>query len=98
MEFFRIHKDIPFMRHSSSALARTLVGGWEVSGIVTIESGLPLNVTISGPQGGNGLPSAQNRPDKAGSLVAPHTKGTVNAHLSTWYDSSAGVSTSDSST
>ena len=30
-------------------------------------------------------------------LVAPHTNGTVNAHLSTWYASSAGVSTSDSS-
>ena len=27
-------------------------------------------------------------------LVAPHTNGTVNAHLSTWYASSAGVSTS----
>ena len=31
-------------------------------------------------------------------VVAPHTKGTVKAHLSTWYASSAGVSTSDSST
>ena len=30
-------------------------------------------------------------------LVAPHTKGTVNAHLSMWYASSAGVRTSDSS-
>ena len=27
----------------------------------------------------------------------PHTNGTVNAHLSMWYSSSAGVSTSDSS-
>jgi hypothetical protein len=31
-------------------------------------------------------------------LVAPHTKGTLNAHLSMWLLSSAGVSTSDSST
>ena len=31
-------------------------------------------------------------------LVAPHTNGTVNAHLSMWCASSAGVSTSDSST
>ena len=30
-------------------------------------------------------------------LVAPQTNGTVNAHLSTWCASSAGVSTSDSS-
>ena len=31
-------------------------------------------------------------------LVAPHTKGTVNCHLSMWWASSAGDSTSDSST
>ena len=30
-------------------------------------------------------------------FVAPHTKGTVKGHLSMWYASSAGVSTSDSS-
>lgn len=65
---------LPFLRNATNGFVRTVVGGWEVSGIVTIESGLPLNVTISGPQGGNGLPSAQNRPDKTGSLVAPHTK------------------------
>jgi len=39
--------DIPFMRNSSNAWAKALVGGWEVSGIVTIESGLPYNVTLS---------------------------------------------------
>jgi hypothetical protein len=65
---------LPFLRNATNGFVRTVVGGWEFSGIVTIESGLPLNVTISGPQGGNGLPSAQNRPDKTGSLVAPHTK------------------------
>jgi len=65
---------LPFLRNSSNRLLKTVVGGWEVSGIITIESGLPLNVTISGPQGGQGLPSANNRPDKTGSLVTPHNK------------------------
>jgi len=65
--------DIPFMRNSSNALAKTLLGGWEASGIITIESGVPLNVTQSGSQGGNGV-GGTNRPDKAGSLVTPHTK------------------------
>ncbi|HLZ42337.1 MAG TPA: TonB-dependent receptor [Candidatus Sulfotelmatobacter sp.] len=65
---------LPFLRNSTNGFLRSVVGGWEFSGIVTIESGLPLNVTISGPQGGNGLPSATNRPDKVGALVAPHTK------------------------
>src|SRR6266567_7691579 len=47
---------LPFLRNATNGFVRTVVGGWEFSGIVTIESGLPLNVTISGPQGGNGLP------------------------------------------
>jgi len=89
---FNFIYDIPFMRHSTNALARTLVGGWEVSGIVTIESGVPYNVTLSSgldipldlcnppgtacgkySQGGNGV-GGTNRPDRAGSIVAPHTK------------------------
>lgn len=65
--------ELPFMRHASNALARTLVGGWELSGIVTIESGLPLNITMTGDAGGNGV-GGNNRPDKVGSFVAPHTK------------------------
>jgi hypothetical protein len=48
---FNFIYDVPFMRHASNALARTLVGGWEVSGIVTMMSGMPLNVTMS-----SGLP------------------------------------------
>ena len=51
----------------------SLVGGWEVSGIVTIESGTPLNIGLTGDQGGNGI-GGTNRPDKTGTLVAPHTK------------------------
>ena len=64
---------VPFLRHSSNAFARTVVGGWEVSGIVTIESGTPLNIGLTGDQGGNGV-GGTNRPDKVGALSAPHTK------------------------
>jgi hypothetical protein len=70
---FNFIYDLPFMRHSSNALARTLVGGWEVSGIVTIESGTPLNIGLTGDQGGNGV-GGTNRPDKTAALAAPHTK------------------------
>ncbi len=70
---FNFIYDLPFMRHSSNAFARMLVGGWELSGIVSIESGLPLNVTLTGDQGGNGV-GGNNRPDKVAALVAPHTK------------------------
>jgi len=70
---FNFIYDIPFMRHASNAFERTVVGGWQVSGIVSIESGLPLNVTLTGDAGGNGV-GGNNRPDRSGAIGAPHTK------------------------
>ena len=67
--------DIPFLRNSSSRLLRSTVGGWEVSGIVTITSGVPINPQLTGGQSGNGLPNATNRPDQSGSVSYPHTAG-----------------------
>jgi hypothetical protein len=61
---------------------RTLVGGWEFSGIITLDSGLPLNITQSGPQGSNGLPQGTNRPDVSGAIKTPHT-------VNDWVDPSA---------
>jgi carboxypeptidase family protein len=63
--------EIPIFRHNDNRLLRTAVGGWEVSGIVTIESGLPINIGLSGGQGGNGLPNATNRPDLVGKIAYP---------------------------
>ncbi len=64
--------DIPLFRHSENRLMKSVVGGWEVSGIVTMESGLPLNIGISeNGQGNNGLPIATNRPDLNGAIAYP---------------------------
>ena len=63
--------DIPLLRHSENKLMRSVVGGWEVSGIVTIESGLPLNLGVSGNQGGNGI-GGSNRPNLTGSISYPN--------------------------
>ncbi len=63
--------DIPLFRHSENRLLKTAVGGWQVSGIVTLESGLPLNITLTGNQQGNGV-SGNNRPDLTGTLTTPH--------------------------
>ena len=65
--------DIPLLRNSQSRLLKSTIGGWEVSGIVSIVSGLPLNVGLTGGQAGNGLPNATNRPDLTGSISYPHT-------------------------
>jgi len=63
--------DIPFLRHNSSRLVRNTIGGWEVSGIVTMESGLPLNVTLGGTQGGNFV-GGSNRPNVSGPISYEH--------------------------
>jgi hypothetical protein len=65
--------DIPLFRSNQSRLLKATVGGWQVSGIVTMESGLPLNIGISGNQGGNGLPNATNRPDLVGKVSYPQS-------------------------
>lgn len=68
--------DIPVFRNSSNHLLKTALGGWEVSGIVTMESGLPINLALAG----SGLlssifPGADvgNRPDLTGSISYPHS-------------------------
>jgi hypothetical protein len=63
--------DIPVFRHTESRLLKTVVGGWTVSGIVTMESGLPININLSGGQGGNGV-GGNNRPNLTGTLTTPH--------------------------
>ena len=65
--------DIPVFRHSSSRLVNSTLGGWEVSGIVTIESGLPINLSA-----GTGVSDflgsgASSRPDLVGTISYPHT-------------------------
>ncbi len=63
--------DIPLLRHSENKLVKSVVAGWEVSGIITAESGLPFNVNLSGSQGGNGV-GGNNRPDLTGSIDYQH--------------------------
>jgi len=75
--------DIPAFRHASSRAVRTAVGGWQFSGYVTAQTGLPLNITLGGSQGSNGLPGgATNRPNLNGSITYPNT-------LTAWFNTSA---------
>src|SRR5579863_6916850 len=65
--------DLPVFRHTENRLVKTTLGGWEVSGIVTVTSGLPINPQLSGNQSGNGIPNALNRPDQVASNSYPHS-------------------------
>jgi hypothetical protein len=79
---FNFVYDLPVFRHTENRFVKTTLGGWEVSGIVTITSGLPVNPQISGGQGGNGIPNATNRPDLVGKLSYPHS-------VAEWFNTSA---------
>jgi hypothetical protein len=66
---------------NTNRMLKATLGGWEVSGIVTEESGMPLDITLGGPQGSNGIPNATNRPNINGSISYPKTVGE-------WFDTS----------
>jgi hypothetical protein len=65
--------DIPFLKNSDSHLLKATVGGWEVSGIVTMESGAPLNVGLTGSNITSIIPESSNRPNLTGTISYPHT-------------------------
>jgi Carboxypeptidase regulatory-like domain len=73
--------DIPVFRHSENRFLKSVVGGWQISGIVTMESGLPINITMTGAAGGLGV-GGTNRPDLTGTLTTPHT-------VSQWFNPAA---------
>ena len=57
--------EIPFLRESPNKILRSLLGGWQVSGVATFQSGTPLNVTIQGDRANTG-DSPNQRPDVIG--------------------------------
>ena len=75
--------DIPWLRNSPNRFMKTVVGGWQISGIVQAVSGAPMNITTSGRNGVkvcNVVPNCTNRPDVIGPITYPHT---VNQWFST---------------
>jgi outer membrane receptor protein involved in Fe transport len=74
---------VPFLKDSNNRLLKSTLGGWELSGIVTMESGIPINIT----QGGTNVCSlpigtCTNRPDLTGAISYPHT-------VKQWFSTSA---------
>jgi hypothetical protein len=81
--------DVPFLKTSPNAILRNVVAGWQVSGVTTVQSGTPVNVTISGDVANIGI-TGQQRPNLVGAVPSlncqtdPATKNQINC-----YDSSA---------
>jgi len=74
--------DVPLLKHSDNHLAKTIVGGWEISGIISAQSGAPLNITYGGHSVASIVSNAATRANLTGSLSTPHTVGE-------WYDPTA---------
>ena len=65
--------DIPVFKNSPNRLLKATVGGWQVSGIVTMESGAPLNLTYNGNSVTSIIPNLSN----GNSGVRPNLTGPI---------------------
>jgi Carboxypeptidase regulatory-like domain len=59
--------DIPFLKDSSNPILKHVVAGWELSGVTTIQSGSPVNITFSSDRANIGITGLQ-RPDLIGAI------------------------------
>jgi hypothetical protein len=72
---------IPLLKNSQNKLLKTTLGGWEVAGIITAETGAPLNIGLNGQNVSSIVPNTQNRPNVSGGGNNPHT-------VNQWFDTS----------
>jgi len=65
--------DLPFFRNGS-ALQKGLIGGWQLASIITVESGAPVNLGISGSNTPASIISnSGDRPNISGGISYPKT-------------------------
>jgi len=62
--------DVPFLKTSSQPILKYVVAGWQVGGVTTIQSGTPINVTISPDRANIGITPVIQRPDLIGAVPA----------------------------
>jgi hypothetical protein len=87
--------DIPFLKDSSQPILKYVVAGWQVSGVTTIQSGSPVNVTFTQDWANIGITGLQ-RPDLIGAVpdldCQPNSAGATEVarrQLINCYDSTA---------
>lgn len=81
--------DLPFFAHASNGFVKKGLGGWQLSGVVMMQTGLPQNVAFGTDTLGLGG-GTTNRPDYVGKVKYPKTqaawfsKGSFAAPLAPW--------------
>lgn len=74
--------DIPLFRSDSNRLVKGTLGGWQFSGIITEESGAPLNLSVNGTTAKSIIGNSGVRPDLTGSISYPKT-------VASWFNPAA---------
>lgn len=82
--------DLPFFRGANHFVSSTL-GGWSVAGIITAETGVPLNLGVTGANICSAVPNCSVRPSLSGTPIdypATLTHQNTGSHLGTiqWLD------------
>ncbi len=81
--------DVPFLKKSSNPLLRYGVAGWQIGGVTTLQSGAPVNVTLSGDPANIGIGGLQ-RPNLVGAVPSLNCQALAGAReLVGCYDASA---------
>ncbi|MDQ2774319.1 MAG: hypothetical protein M3Y57_05230, partial [Acidobacteriota bacterium] len=75
--------DLPFFRSASNGFVRETLGGWQTNGIVTLQTGFPFNVTVSGD------PANTGRSNERPNLLGTPSDNCGNGHLTGCIDSAA---------
>ena len=85
--FLEYEWSMPFFRHSTG-LASKILGGWELAGTSVFEGGAPLNVTLGGTYGNNGLQNGTNRPNQLTAISYPKVRSSKGMQ---WFSGGNGV-------
>jgi hypothetical protein len=72
---------IPLFKNSDNHFLKSALGGWELAGIVTVESGAPLNIGLNGQNASSILANTANRPNVTGGISYPKK-------VNEWFDPS----------
>ena len=89
--FWNFIYDVPFFRNSSNGFLKNAVGGWQLSAIVTMETGAPINLGVSGNNICGTVPNCSVRPNQVGPISYTHTAATLTSGNNTiqWFNPSA---------
>jgi Carboxypeptidase regulatory-like domain/TonB dependent receptor len=81
--------DVPFLKSSANPVVKYVVAGWQVGGVTTVQSGTPINVTISADRANIGITGLQ-RPDLIGAVPEMNCQESPNSRdLINCFDPSA---------